>query len=374
EAANPEADRLNQRAVDLTNQGQYEEAATLFMQALRLRPNDDVIRANLSGLRTRWGHQLLRDGMLTQAEGQYRAALDLNPNEISALLGLGDIQLRRREPRMAVETYRRAVSVEPGNADAYIRLGDAYYNQGDLTAALSEWERALNLRPNDAVLRTRIQKVGIEAHQQSGYVQRESQHFTVLYEGQRREDLGRELLQILEQAYNDIGYELGAYPPYDVQTIFYSEADFARSQYGILDGKIRIGLRGLSSGHPQLRSVLYHEYTHALVYAIARGNNPPRWVHEGLAVHMERQRAPEFKQEAIRQAQGSVFPTLNASPYILGSVAIDYLIERYGMTRIHQLLRRMGEGRSFSVAFNETFQMDVDTLQQNLRDLLARSH
>jgi len=56
ETANPEADHLNQRAVALTGQGQYEEAAALFMQALRLSPNDGVIRRNFSGLRTRWAH------------------------------------------------------------------------------------------------------------------------------------------------------------------------------------------------------------------------------------------------------------------------------------------------------------------------------
>jgi len=85
---------------------------------------------------------------------------------------------------------------------------------------------------------------------------------------------------------------------------------------------------------PWLSAAPYHEYTHALVYAVTRGNNPPRWVHEGLAVHMERQRAPEFRQEAIRRARGGVVPTLDQSPYTLGSVAIGYLVEQYGMTRI----------------------------------------
>jgi len=384
-AASQEAERLNQRAVALTSQGQYEEAADLFMQALRLSPTDEVIRRNLSGLRTRWGHQLLRAGALDQAQGQYQAALELNPNESAALLGLGDLQLRRREPRLAAESYRQAVSLEPRNADAYIRLGEAYYHQGDLTAALSEWERALALRPGDVQLGKRIQEVQNEVRVQGGYRARESQHFTVVYEGQRRQDIGRELLQILERAYTDVGYELGAYPPYEVQVIFYSEADFRDATgvpaalvgggfYHLLDGKIRIALRGLTPGDPWLNAVLYHEYTHALIYAITRGNNPPRWVHEGLAVHLERQRAPEFKQEAIRRARVGDVPTLDQSPYTLGSVAIGYLVERYGMTGIQQLLRRMGEGQPFTQVFQETFQMDVATWQQNLRDLLVRGY
>jgi hypothetical protein len=144
--------------------------------------------------------------------------------------------------------------------------------------------------------------------------------------------------------------------------------------YHLLDGKIRIALKGLTPGDPWLSSVLYHEYTHALIYAITRGNNPPRWVHEGLAVHLERQRVAQFKQEAIRRARAGVVPALDESPYTHGSVAIGYLVERYGMTGIQQFLRRMGEGQPFAQAFQETFRMDVATLQQNLWDLLGRGY
>lgn len=384
-AASQEAEHLNQRAVALTSQGQYTEAAALFLQALRLSPNDEVIRRNLSGLGTRWGHRLLQAGSLDQAQEQYQAALDLNPSESAALLGLGDVQLRLREPRLAAETYRQAVGLDPQNPDAYIRLGEAYYHQGDLSAALSEWERALALRPEDAGLRTRIQQVQSEARVHGGYRARDSQHFTVVYEGQRRDDIGRELLQVLERAYADVGYELGAYPSYEVQVIFYSDTDFRDATgvpaalvgggfYHLLDGKIRIALRGLAPGDPWLTSVLYHEYTHALIYAITRANNPPRWVHEGLAVQLERRRAAEFKQEAIRRARAGFVPALDASPYTHGSVAIGYLIERYGMTGIQQMLRRMGDGRPFPQAFQETFRMDVATLQQALRDVLVRGY
>lgn len=384
-AASQEAEHLNQRAVALTNQGQYEEAAGLFLQALRLSPDDPVIRRNLSGLRTRWGHRLLQVGSLDQAKEQYQAALELNPTESAALLGLGDVQLRRREPRVAAETYRQAVGLDSQNADAYSRLGEAYYHQGDLSAALSEWERALALRPEDTLLRTRMQQVQSEARVHGGYRARDSQHFAVVYEGRRREDIGRGLLQILERAYTDVGYELGAYPSYEVQVIFYSDADFRDATgvpaalvgggfYHVLDGKIRIALRGLTPGDPWLTSVLYHEYTHALIYAITRGNNPPRWVHEGLAVQLERRRATEFKQEAIRRARAGIVPALDGSPYTHGSVAIGYLIERYGMTGVQQMLRRMGEGWPFAQAFQETFRMDVATLEQSLRDILVRGY
>jgi tetratricopeptide (TPR) repeat protein len=373
-SANPEAQRLNEAAVARTAQGGYEEAAELFTQALRLSPDDPVIRKNLAGLRTVMGHRLLKAGLLQRAQEQYQAALGLHPDESAALLGLGDVQLLEREPRAAAETYRRVIVLEPRNADAYGRLGEAYNSLGDLEAALSEWARALAIRPEDAGLRQRMDQVRREAQLLSHHRSRDSQHFRVIYEGQRREDVGQELLQILERAYTDVGYDLGAYPPYEVQTIFYSEVDFTASHYGLLDGKIRVGLRGLTLANPQLRSILYHEYAHALIYAISRGNNPPRWLHEGLAVHVERQREAEFKQEAIRQARAGAVPALEASPYVHGSVAVELLIERYGLSAIRQILRRMGEGLPFAQAFQETLRLDVPTLQESVRDLLVRGY
>ncbi len=95
-----------------------------------------------------------------------------------------------------------------------------------------------------------------------------------------------------------------------------------------LDGKVRIALKGLTPGDAWLTAVSYHEYKHALIYAITQRNNLPRWVHEGLAVHLERQRAPEFKQEAIRRARAGMVPTQDESPDTLGSVAIEHLVER----------------------------------------------
>ncbi len=373
-AASPEAHRLNELAVSLTAQGRYEEAAAVFAQALGRSPGDEVIRRNLARVHTVVGHRHLQGGALEKAQAEYQAALDLVPDELPALLGLGDLQLRQRQSSRAAETFRRAVGLEPGNPDAYVRLGQAYYTMGNLADALSEWERALALRPNDVVLRERMDRIRSEAKLQSGYRSRDSQHFRVIYEGQRREDVGRELLQILEQAYTDVGYELGAYPPTEVQTIFYSEVDFTSSHYGLLDGKIRVGLRGLNLGDPLLRSVLYHEYAHALIYAITRGNNPPRWVHEGLAVHMEKWRAAGYKQEAVQRARAGVIPTLDTSPYVHGSAAIAYLIDRYGISMFQRMLTRMAGGVTFLQAFQETFGMDLATFQQQFREVLVRGY
>jgi tetratricopeptide (TPR) repeat protein len=377
----PEAVRLNEAGIALARDGRYDDAAAVLARALALAPGDAVIRQNLARVRTALGHRHLARRQFGRAAEEYRAALDLAPDEVPALLGLGEAQLATRDPGAAAMSFRRAAGLDPRSADAHRGLGEACYNQGDLEGALTEWGRALALAPNDAALRERIQRVEREARVQGGYRARGSHHFTALYEGERQEAVGGRLVEILERAYADVGYILGGYPGQDVQVIFYADQDFSTATgvspaaggfYHLLDGKIRIAMRGLQLDDPVLGSIMYHEYAHALVYFLTRGNNPPRWMHEGLAVHVERQRAPEFRAEAVRQARAGRLPDLDASPYVHGSVAVETLIEQHGLTAIQALLGRLAQGQRFPQAFQETFRTDLATFQRELREALSR--
>jgi tetratricopeptide (TPR) repeat protein len=382
-AANPEAYRLNEAGVAEVRSGNLEAGIELFGRALKIDPQDEGIRKNLARTCTALGHRLLESGQVQRAEEQYGASVEADPTEVAGWLGLGEVQLRRRDPRAAIDTYRHAASMDQSSPDALIGLGQAYYNQGDLGAALTEWRRAERLRPEDAGLRQRINRAEREAGVQGGYRSRDSHHFRVLYEGRRQEDVGQRLVQILERAYDEVGYALGAYPDHEVQTILYPDVDFTAATgastgiggfYQPLDGKIRIAMRGLRPEDPELRSLLYHEYTHALIYAISRGNNPPRWVHEGLAVQLEGRRAPRFKEEAIRRARIGESDTLDGSPYVLGSVALGLLIERHGMDAVRTLLQRLGEGSPFQEAFQDTFRTGLASFEQAVRDFVTRGY
>ena len=383
QAASPDSYRLNEAGIAQIQAGNLEAGIGLFGQALKLDPRDENIRKNLARARIQLGDRLLRAGQTQWAEDQYQASLEADATEVAGWLALGDVQLRRRDPRGAVESFRRAVSLDPSHAEALTLLGQAYYNQGDLGTAIVEWRRAQALRPEDPGLRELIARTEREARVQRGYRSQDSQHFQVIYEGRRQEDVGQALVEILEQAYAGVGYALGAYPNSAVQTILYPDADFTAATgastavggiYQPLDGKIRVALRGLRPEDPELRSVLYHEYAHALIFSISRGNNPPRWVHEGLAVQLESRRAPALKEEASRRGRAGRPDTLEGSPYVLGSVAVGWLVDRYGMSSIRTLLQRLGEGRSFQAAFQETFRMEPASFEQTIRDFVARGY
>jgi hypothetical protein len=79
-------------------------------------------------------------------------------------------------------------------------------------------------------------------------------------------------------------------------------------------------------------------------------------------------------EEAIRRSRAGLRDTLDQSPYVLGSVALGLLVERYGMSAVRALLQRLGEGRSFQEAFQDTFRTGPASFEQTVRDFVTRGY
>jgi hypothetical protein len=50
------------------------------------------------------------------------------------------------------------------------------------------------------------------------------------------------------------------------------------------------------------------------------------------------------------------------------------LVERYGMSAVRALLQRLGEGRSFQEAFQDTFRTGPAGFEQTVRDFVTRGY
>lgn len=391
-----EGEALARAGAALAARGAYDQAIEAYRRAFALRPRDPVVRRNLALAYGNRGSQLLAAGQFREAEDLFQTAAELDPAEASLQLGLGYAQLRQRDLRAATASFQRAVSAGPRNAEAYRYLGEAYYQQGDLAAALGEWERALELNPADAVLRARLERARQEARVEGGYRSRESHHFQLRYEGQRREDVGREVLGILERAYIDVGYDLGHYPAYPIQVMLYSEEDFRRvtdlphwvgGAFNKFDGKIRVPIGGLGAPSDRLARTLFHEYAHAALYGITRGNLP-QWLNEGLAVRAEKGAADLRPRAAaaargghlipLRSLEGSFMslqgPATVGLAYAEGASAAAYLIEQYGMSGVQALLQRLGHGGTFDAAFQETFGATPEEFEARWRASLVEGY
>ena len=171
--------------------GDFSGAAESFAGATRLDPKD------LASL-TRLGQVLLRLGKSADAEGKFRAALELQPNSPEALQGLAQSLDQQKKPQ-AVDAYRNYLAARPDDKAARLRLvhllveqqkydeavaenakdnagqpatvddlklrADIEINQKKLDEAITTLRRAIALAPNDAQLHGGLGRIYLEKRQ-----------------------------------------------------------------------------------------------------------------------------------------------------------------------------------------------------------------
>ncbi|HEX8012720.1 MAG TPA: cytochrome c-type biogenesis protein CcmH [Casimicrobiaceae bacterium] len=80
---------------------------------------------------------------------EYRARLARNPRDVEALLGMGELNLQRQNPKEAIDYYKRVLDIEPENPQALASLGLILGSAGYVDEALSIFERVLARHPDD---------------------------------------------------------------------------------------------------------------------------------------------------------------------------------------------------------------------------------
>jgi len=149
----PESARMHQlMAHELERHGDDEAAIRNYREALKLDPR-------LPGLHFELAEMLNASSAVTEqqeAEGEYKAALSVNPFDERAEFRLGDISSRRGDTQGAYAHYSRAAELQPNDAEANIGLAKVLMvmNQPDKAEPLLQ--RALQLDPTSAAAHFRL--------------------------------------------------------------------------------------------------------------------------------------------------------------------------------------------------------------------------
>lgn len=77
-------------------------------------------------------------------------ALELNPNQTTALYALGVLHMEAGDHATALKRFEQIVKVDKRNADALVRLGDIRYGLGDIQQSRTYYRRALTVDPKHA--------------------------------------------------------------------------------------------------------------------------------------------------------------------------------------------------------------------------------
>jgi peptidoglycan/xylan/chitin deacetylase (PgdA/CDA1 family)/uncharacterized caspase-like protein len=99
-------------------------------------------RANDRGL------QLYREKQYAAAEAQFTEALKLRPDFALAANNLGFVFFRQEKYKEAARWFENTIKIDPSRAIAYLNLGDAHARGGDHDKARNAYKTYLELAPN----------------------------------------------------------------------------------------------------------------------------------------------------------------------------------------------------------------------------------
>jgi len=85
--------------------------------------------------------------MVDRAAAPWLAAVNKKPNDVEAVVNLGNVYYDGEQFSEAIKYYQRALEINPNNPDVRTDLGTAYWYLGDADRALTEFKKSLKIRP-----------------------------------------------------------------------------------------------------------------------------------------------------------------------------------------------------------------------------------
>lgn len=121
----------------------WTEAMPIYRELLASFPRSSVLLAEL-------GLVEMAAGRGSDAEAHLRSALDRNPNNTHALLGLANLELARGDFKATEQGLLHILRLDPDDVEANFDLGALYHqNLGQPAKAIPYWQKFLELQPED---------------------------------------------------------------------------------------------------------------------------------------------------------------------------------------------------------------------------------
>lgn len=160
QAVAPEAGGLRRRQLLVLAEVSGKDAKAARDAVLKLAresPGD-------AGLKVVGGYYLIAAQDPDAARGLFRAALDAEPRDVNALLGLATVDLQGGHPDAAETGFRSVIAIEPANERAYIGLAAVALSKSDRPAAMKWLEQAISANPSAVESRLRLAELTFAAH------------------------------------------------------------------------------------------------------------------------------------------------------------------------------------------------------------------
>lgn len=330
----------------------------------------------------------------------YIKGLDLDPANPALNLNLAHAYWDKQDPRLSREFLEKLAMLVPDDPFPHIALADLLYGKDDLAGAVRELDRAAELAKANPRLTGYLEmvraKVKSAGQTETAFVARESAHFVVKFDGAEDYAIWDEVLDILEDAYRDIGQKLGYFPSQPIHVVLLTREKFqgvegtpawADALYDRVLGRIKIPTQGALTDRGWLKRVLRHEFVHALLHERMglEIDAVPTWLNEGLAMQLAGDswsdldrlaRGGELRLmplSALEQGWGTLPMEVASLAYLEANSATRYMVKRFGMARVREILDLLKSGHHISGAIHTKLMIPYDVFQKRwTQDLDAR--
>lgn len=216
----PSVESQKQQAIKLFDERRYGEAIPLLQSVLTAVPLDGDSHVLLT-------FAFARAGLITQAIEQGRKALTIvATNTKLELLLAGLLGQQTQTRREAIGLYQTVLRRDPNNVVALLGLGEAYRNSSNFVAALQLYLKLVDLRPDEAFYHVRL----AQTYGGLGYPERAAPHFAKAYELDPKNRDALRALAILDDVNDNPEQAIRRY-----RTLLELYPDDAAAQVALLD-------------------------------------------------------------------------------------------------------------------------------------------
>lgn len=356
----------NNRAIELQQDSDWSQAETLMAKAMQFDPQGGY-GANLAMIHLNHAAELYRQRESTSRHGA--------------------------KHDQAKRYAQRALALRRDLPQAHLLIGDIEYENQRLVAARSSWEAVQRLDPEFPGLAKRLGTLTKESSVERRFQKRKNVYFDIRYQQDMDAKTAKALQLATAAARQLVGKDFGYRPRHRLVVLVYPQAAFRGLELGPhwasgrYDGKIRLPLDKNATEAELLVAVstIFHEYTHALVHDLTKGNCPV-WLNEGLAEVQQSKVAPRdaavlraarengelLSLYALNEAFESSSTSTIRIAYAQSRSLSAFLLAKQGYPRLKRLLERCGTDVPFEIALRETCHLTTASLETRWKSWLSQ--
>ena len=349
----------------------------------------DATRPYVSILWNNLGIQQEKHGGTAVSVKAFKKAASLDAKNPVILLNLAHAYWELRDPAMTQDFLEQLVALAPNEPFPHLALAELFQVQDQLGEAARHLDQATALAGKDpavqSYLRTVTAKVRGTEKSEAQLTSRDSAHFTAKFDGETDQAIWAAVLEILEEAYREIGQKFGHFPSKTIVVVLHTKSKFQSATGspvwadGLFDpvlGRIQVPAQEALADRAWLTRVLRHEFVHALLHDQLgpAGSAIPTWLNEGLAMELSGDRWSDLdqivKQEftliplsALEGGWGGLSSDVATVAYLEANSAVHYLIDRYGIARVRELLAHLKARQTLSSAMQSQLSLSYEQFQ-----------